>query len=228
MRGRRYGSEPTISIMPTRIGEPERIGGSDRLPTWRLQLSEDPSPEWRRRFLEAIHADGLFTDRRIAVEGATIVFEVERPSFALACEHIDQWIARARGEPTSALAAPALPTILIVDDDPEIGPLAEDILESEGYAVAQTTDPLEAIRLARQRPEGFDLLLVDFVMPLMDGRELARRIQGFHPGIKVILMSGYEVSGIKKTSWPFVKKAFAVETLRRAVAASLGRVERRA
>ena len=228
MRGRRYRSEPTISIMPTRIGEPERIGGSDRLPTWRLQLSEDPSPEWRRRFLEAIRADGLFTDRRIAVEGATIVFEVERPSFALACEHIDQWIAKARGEPTSALPAPALPTILIVDDDPEIGPLAEDILESEGYAVAQTTDPLEAIRLARQRPEGFDLLLVDFVMPLMDGRELARRIQGFHPGIKVILMSGYEVSGIKETGWPFVKKPFAVETLRRAVAASLGRVERRA
>ena len=43
--------------MPTRIGEPERIGGSDRLPTWRLQLSEDPSPEWRRRFLEAIVCD---------------------------------------------------------------------------------------------------------------------------------------------------------------------------
>jgi len=214
--------------MPTRIGAPERIGGSDRLPTWRLQLSEDPSPEWRRRFLEAIHADGLFIDRRIAVEGATIVFEVERPSFALTCEHIDQWIAKARGEPTPPPPARALPTILIVDDDPEIGPLAEDILESEGYAVAQTTDPLEAIRLTRQRPEGFDLLLVDFVMPLMDGRELARRIQGFHPGIKVILMSGYEVSGIKETGWPFVKKPFAVETLRRAVAASLGRVERRA
>jgi len=214
--------------MPTRIGEPERIGGSDRLPTWRLQLSENPSPEWRRRFLEAIHVDGLFTDRRIAVEGATIVFEVERPSFALACEHIDQWIAKAGGEPAPAPPARALPTILIVDDDPEIGPLAEDILESEGYAVVQTTDPLEAIRLARQRPEGFDLLLVDFVMPLMDGRELARRIQGFHPGTKVILMSGYEVSGIKETGWPFVKKPFAVETLRRAVAASLGRVERRA
>jgi CheY-like chemotaxis protein len=213
--------------MPTRIGEPERIGGSDRLPTWRVQLSEDPSPEWRRRFREAIHADGLFTGRRIAVEGATIVFEVERPSFALACEHIDQWIAKAGGEPAPSPPARALPTILVVDDDPEIGPLAEDILASEGYAVVQTTDPMEAIRLVRQRSEGFDLLLVDFVMPLMDGRELARRIQGFRPGIKVILMSGYEVSGIKETGWPFVKKPFAVETLRRAVAASLARVERR-
>src|SRR5215831_4324327 len=151
MCGQRQCSEPTISTMPTRIGEPERVGGSDRLPTWRLQLSEDPSPEWRRRFLEAIHADGLFIDRRIAVEGATIVFEVERPSFALACEHIDQWIAKAGGEPTFAPPALALPTILVVDDDPEIGPLAEDILESEGYAVAQTTNPLGPFRLARRR-----------------------------------------------------------------------------
>jgi CheY-like chemotaxis protein len=218
----------TISTMPTRIGEPQQIGGSDRLPTWRVKLSEDASPEWRRLFLEAIHADALFAGQRIAVEGATIVFEVERPSFALACEHIDQWIARANGEPAPALPTHALPTILVVDDDPEIGPLAEDILETEGYTVVQTTDPMEAIRLARQGPEGFDLLLVDLVMPLMDGRELARRVQGHRPAIKVILMSGYEVSGIKETGWPFVKKPFAVETLRRAVAAALARRERRA
>jgi CheY-like chemotaxis protein len=203
--------------MPTRIGAPERIGGSDQLPTWRLPLSEDPTPEWRRRFLEVVHADGLFSGRRIAVEGATIIFEVERPSFALVCQHIDQSIAKATGEPS----------ILIVDDDPEIGPLAADILESEGYAVVQTTDPLEAIRLARQRSEGFDLLLVDLIMPLMDGRELAGRIQGLWPGIKVVLMSGYEVAGIKETGWPFVKKPFALETLRRTVAAALVRTERR-
>jgi len=91
----------------------------------------------------------------------------------------------------------------------------------------QTTDPLEAIRLARQRSEGFDLLLVDLIMPLMDGRELAGRIQGLWPRIKVVLMSGYEVAGIKETGWPFVKKPFALETLRRTVAAALVRTERR-
>jgi len=213
--------------MPTRIGAPERIGGSDQLPTWRLPLSEDPTPEWRRRFLEVVHADGLFSGRRIAVEGATIIFEVERPSFALVCQHIDQSIAKATGEPAPAAPAQASPSILIVDDDPEIGPLAADILESQGDAVVQTTDSLEAMRLVRQRPEGFDLLLVDLVMPLMDGRELARRIQGLWPGIKVVLMSGYEVAGIKETGWPFVKKPFALETLRRTVAAALVRTERR-
>jgi CheY-like chemotaxis protein len=214
--------------MPTRIGTPERIGGSDQLPTWRLPLSENPTSEWRRRFLEIVHADGLFSDRRIAVEGATIVFEVERASFALACEHIDRSIAKASGEPAPTAPAEASPSILVVDDDPEIGPLAADILETQGYGVVQTTDPMEAIRLARQRSEGFDLLLVDLVMPLMDGRELARRIQGLRPGIKVVLMSGYEVTGVKETGWPFVKKPFAVETLRRAVAAALAGMERRA
>ena len=65
--------------------------------------------------------------------------------------------AKASGEPAPAAPAQGSPSILVVDDDPEIGPLAADILESQGYAVVQTTDPLEAIRLARQRSEGFDL-----------------------------------------------------------------------
>src|SRR5262249_56436272 len=121
-------------------GGQERMGGSDRLQTGRLPLSESPTPEWHRRFLEIVHADGLFSGRRIAVEGATIIFEVERPSFALVCEHIDQSIAKANGEPAPAAPAPASPSILVVDDDSEIGPLAADILESKGYAVVQTPD----------------------------------------------------------------------------------------
>jgi CheY-like chemotaxis protein len=204
--------------MLARVSEPQRIGGSDRLPTWRIVLSEDPSAEWRQRFLERAHKGGIFYRAQIAVESAAVVFDLERPVLGLACEKIDQWIAEANGAPSSA---PRGITILVVDDQPDIGPLARDILEPAGYVVLLTSDPLEAIRMARHRPGDIDLLLVDVVMPLMDGRELARRILPLRPKMKVMLMSGYEVSGLVETGWPFIAKPFGIQDLAQRVADTL-------
>jgi CheY-like chemotaxis protein len=157
------------------------------------------------------------------VEAGALVFELERSALPVTRDLLDQWIARANGEEVSG-GGPAgedVPTILIVDDQPEVGPLAADILEPDGYAVIVTTDPMEAIRVARTRPGDIDLLLVDIVMPLMDGRELARRILALRPKVKVILMSGYEVAGIKDAGFAFLQKPFGVEPLRRIVADTL-------
>lgn len=108
-----------------------------------------------------------------------MVFEIERPALTLACREIDRWIADAN----AAVSAPPDPSeppskgmILVVDDEPEIGPLAQDILVPDGYSVLSTTDPLEAIRMLHDRSCVSDLLLVDVVMPVMGGRELARRL----------------------------------------------------
>ncbi len=68
-------------------------------------------------------------------------------------------------------------TIMVVDDQLEIGRMARDILEPAGYSVILTSDPLEAVRLARDPSRNIDLLLTDVVMPLMDGRVLAQRIR---------------------------------------------------
>jgi CheY-like chemotaxis protein len=203
--------------MPRRLGEPQRLGGSERLPAWRVDLSEEPTAEWRREFLRHALASGIFQNGQIAVEAGGLVFELERSALAVARDMLDQWIAQANGEETS-LAGEHVATILIVDDQPEVGPLAEDILEPEGYAVILTTDPMEAIRVARTRPGEIDVLLVDIVMPLMDGRELARRILAMRPKVKVILMSGYEVSGIKEAGFAFLQKPFGIEPLRRIIA----------
>ncbi len=205
-------------VMPARVGEPQRIGGSDRLPTWRIVLSEDPSAEWRRRFLEQAHTGGIFSRAQIRVESAALIFDLEQPVVGLACEKIDQWIAEANRVPASA---PRGLTILVVDDQPDIGPLARDILEPLGYLVLLTSDPLEAIRMARHRPGDLDLLLVDVVMPLMDGRELARRVLALRPTMKVMLMSGYEVSGLVETGWPFIAKPFGIHDLAQRVADTL-------
>jgi CheY-like chemotaxis protein len=214
--------------MPTRVGEPQHIGGSDRLPTWFISLSEDPSAEWRQRFLRCAHASGIFSGARLTIVSSALVFEMERSALRLACEQIDGWIAQANSEPSSFEAqacadSPVLrvSTILVVDDQPDIGPMARDILEPAGYVVLLTSDPLEAVRMARHRPGDIDLLLVDVVMPLMDGRELARRMLLLRPQMKVMLMSGYELSGLVETGWPFIAKPFGIQELTQKIADTL-------
>ena len=215
--------------MPTRVGDPQPIGARDRLTgRWVVPLSEDPSPAWRRQFLQAAHASGLFSGDQMTVASAALVFEIERSAFALACEKIDEWIVQANGEtdvssvkPAGESPGPDAPTILVVDDEPDIGPMTRDILAPAGYVVVTTSDPLEAIRLARQRRGAIDLLLVDVVMPGMDGRDLAGRIRFLRPNMKVILMSGYEVSGLADSGWPFIEKPFSIKALAQKVAETL-------
>ena len=109
--------------------------------------------------------------------------------------------------------APRVLTILVVDDDPSVGSLARDLLGSSEYLVLFADDPFKAIRLAREQPGDIDLLLVDVVMPLMDGRELARRVLDLRPKVKVLLMSGFEMSSLRDTGWPVIAKPFGITEL---------------
>ncbi|HEV8680853.1 MAG TPA: response regulator [Stellaceae bacterium] len=78
-----------------------------------------------------------------------------------------------------AATPPTAASILIVDDDPVIRSLMRATLETDGFSVVEAADGLEGCRLYEEhRP---DLLLVDVVMPRMDGYELCRELRG-RPG----------------------------------------------
>jgi CheY-like chemotaxis protein len=81
------------------------------------------------------------------------------------------------------------PRILIVDDDAAITATFENILGGEGYDVATATDGDDAIDLAARRP--FDVVLLDLVMPGIDGLDALRRLRKVAPRARIIILSAY-------------------------------------
>jgi len=82
-------------------------------------------------------------------------------------------------------------TILLAEDDGAIRRLARVILANQGYTVLDARDGDEALAMARQHPGEIHLLVTDVVMPGLSGRDLAARLTGERPGVRVLYMSGY-------------------------------------
>ena len=86
---------------------------------------------------------------------------------------------------------PASGTILVVEDYPDLRELFEEILTEAGYHVLTAPDGGAAIDLVEQHSGEIGLLLTDVVMPNMLGTDLARELQGRHPDLRVLFMSGH-------------------------------------
>jgi two-component system KDP operon response regulator KdpE len=86
--------------------------------------------------------------------------------------------------------ARAVPTVLVVDDDPGLREYVRANLEAEGYAVREAGSASEG--LAALDEGAPDLILLDVMMPRMDGWEMLRRVQERHgvDAIQVIMYSG--------------------------------------
>jgi len=98
---------------------------------------------------------------------------------------------RHPGARTGELSSMSMETILVVDDEAQVLAVVGDSLETGGYRVLRTTDPFEALDLARGSTEPIDLLLTDVVMPLMHGVKLADEFRAIRPDAKVLFMSAY-------------------------------------
>ncbi|MDX1710783.1 MAG: response regulator [Rhodovibrionaceae bacterium] len=79
--------------------------------------------------------------------------------------------------------------ILLAEDDPSVREFVQRALALKGHAVTSVGDGEAA--LAALTEGGFDLVLSDVVMPGMDGMDLSRTVVDRHPGLPVLLMTGY-------------------------------------
>jgi PAS domain S-box-containing protein len=82
-------------------------------------------------------------------------------------------------------------TVMIVDDEPMLVALAEEMLAELGYEPAGFASSNAALEAFRAEPPRFDLVLTDEAMPDLVGTELAREIRRIRPDIPIILMSGH-------------------------------------
>jgi PAS domain S-box-containing protein len=92
---------------------------------------------------------------------------------------------------TSSVARKGHETILLVEDEPDLRELTQMVLSERGYTVIGAPSPAEAERLAENNGAEIHLLLTDVVMPGISGRELAKRLTGRFPNLRVMYMSGY-------------------------------------
>jgi len=81
---------------------------------------------------------------------------------------------------SSTIAGPGIQVqkthLLVVEDNPTTLHLLTRILEDEGYEVTQACNGLEAMNELKNREEDFDVILLDRMMPMMDGMEVTRKI----------------------------------------------------
>jgi PAS domain S-box-containing protein len=109
--------------------------------------------------------------------------------------------------------------VLLVEDDPEVASASTGLLEQLGYSVLWA--PSAEAALMTIEADGVDLVFSDIVMPgALDGLGLARLIRQRHPGLPILLATGYSeaASGVL-TDFPILRKPYRVHELSRALAA---------
>jgi DNA-binding response OmpR family regulator len=78
--------------------------------------------------------------------------------------------------------------ILIIDDETSILELLKSFFEKQGYQITLAENGTEALRLAADI--GFDLIILDVVLPDADGLEVLQSLKQLHPNTPVIIMTG--------------------------------------
>lgn len=104
--------------------------------------------------------------------------------------------ATSISEPPNAPETPAVPrsegVVLVAEDDVDVRAFVSRVLRSAGYAVLEAADGREAVRLVTERYGAVDVVLLDIVMPGMNGREAARCIREVAPKVRILFSSGYD------------------------------------
>ena len=117
-------------------------------------------------------------------------------------------------------------TILVADDEPVLLNLLVDLLQSRGYRVLTAGNGAEAVELYKKRCDEIDLVLLDVLMPKMDGLEALKEIKKIDPRAKILVISGYAQmdkidSCLEAGALGFVKKPFRISELSEKIWAAL-------
>ncbi len=132
-------------------------------------------------------------------------------------------------KPFSAVADHPLKTgtILVIDDDTTVNLAYSIMLKSLGFRVISCENGVEALDRYKEIWQTIDLVIIDMVMPKLDGRDTYSALKSINPSVKAILMSGYSFNGeaqkiIEEGVKGFLQKPFTRNTLANKIAEVLG------
>ena len=147
---------------------------------------------------------GRGTTMRVRLPAARVVAEREHP-------HVPREIPEGTG------------TVLVVDDDELVRRSVASALRSLGYDTIEADGGVEALKVYRDRKQDLRAVVLDMVMPGMNGRATFAAMREVDPEIPVVLMSGHTMneeiqSVLDDGARGFLTKPYSVETLARSIA----------
>jgi len=115
-------------------------------------------------------------------------------------------------------------TVLVVDDDPGARLLVGTALEMAGFRVISAADGTAA--LSQFREQTADCVVLDVVMPGINGREMAEAVRKLRPAMRVVFVSGYTddvalLQQLREQSLHFLQKPFTAQGLGKVIRAAI-------
>jgi PAS domain S-box-containing protein len=106
-------------------------------------------------------------------------------------------------------------TVLVVDDDSDVRSFLSDSLDNLGYKVEAAENGEDALKLLTECVP--NLVLLDYLMPGMNGAEVAREIRGRHPHLPIVFVTGYaeseQLEAVLGPNFPMLRKPFTIAQL---------------
>jgi PAS domain S-box-containing protein len=135
----------------------------------------------------------------------------------------DIYLPLAKGTvvPENIASGPAVggtEAILVVEDDTDVRRMLVAVLTGQDYTILEAVDGDDAINVFNAHKEEIDLIILDVIMPGMNGKEVLDEIRRTSPAVKAIFMSGYAgdilfIKGVKDEGIEFMQKPISVPDL---------------
>jgi len=127
----------------------------------------------------------------------------------------------------SARLVPGNETLLVVDDEEQVGEVIQGMLRDLGYRVTTVGSGKEAIERV-QSGNSFDAVILDMNMPSMGGKDTFLRLKELDPGLRIIISTGYsntsiESSPLQNSIDGFLQKPYQLEVLSKTLREVFGR-----